>query len=80
MEIGDSTAFIPDDPIGDVKPTHERGTLEPITDQSLRQAFGKAMVEGRMGVPDEQLGFVPIEIVGAQPKPNPSWIKAISKV
>ena len=71
MEIGDSTAFIPDDPIGDVKPTHERGTLEPITDQSLRQAFGKAMVEGRMGVQDEHLGFVPIEIVGAPAEAQP---------
>ena len=71
MEIGDSTAFIPDDPIGDVKPTHERGTLEPVTDQSLRQAFGKAMVEGRMGVHDEHLGFVPVEIVGAPAEAQP---------
>ena len=71
MEIGDSTAFIPDDPIGDVQPIHERGTLEPVTDQSLRQAFGKAIVEGRMGVQDEHLGFVPVEIVGAPAEAQP---------
>ena len=71
MELGDSTAFIPDDPIGDVQPTHERGTLEPITDQSFRQAFGKAIVEGRMNVHDEHLRFVPVEIVGAPAEAQP---------
>ena len=71
IEMGDSTTFIPDDPIGDVKPIHERGTLEPVTDQSLRHAFGKAIVEGRMGVQDEHLGFVPVEIVGAPAEAQP---------
>ena len=45
--------------------------MEPVTDQSLRQAFGKAIVEGRMGVQDEHLDFVPIEIVGAPAEAQP---------
>ncbi|MDD6750482.1 MAG: hypothetical protein PUF28_11800, partial [bacterium] len=44
---------------------------EPVTDQSLRQAFGKAIVEGRMNVHDEHPGFVPVEIVGAPAEAQP---------
>ena len=49
-ETGDAMSFAPGDPIADVRPQHERGTLEPVDEASFGRELVQAIVEGRMNV------------------------------